>query len=186
MLNEKYSNSLNLILASDEILKGKILEVIKKMPEEMKDAIAKDKDVDLIKKNGVAWNCVNTDEDLSISVGDAKKCSKEYMNLYLRNIGEDRLKKMASSNDYEFLGFVTFYIDDLNPRKKAAQLRYDFYIERQSGDYYLRIKTSMNTQTSENKEKIENGGYTDLVNSIASKRAVKVKLSDIVASKGRK
>lgn len=182
MLNIVYDNTLNFMLAGDEKVKEKILTLIEKMPKELKEAIEEFRSNKKITRNGITWNYVNSNEDFSLAVVDEKNQNKDYINLYLRNISHMNLKKMEDG-DYEFLGYVTFFLNSTSPKERPVHLCYDCYLEKFSNNYYVNLRGKLNSKNKDNKELIEKCGYTELAESVFNKRKVLVSLDKMIVNK---
>lgn len=181
MLNSLYNNSLNLLLASDEEIKGKVVQLIESMPKEFREDIANGRKDSEVVSNGALWSFIATEEDLSIAVVDAKRQNKDYMSLYLRNLDDAKIKNMYKVNDYEHVGFVTFFMTPEGRLKRQVQLSYDCYLERKNNEYYVRLKCKINSLSKETKELISKHGYTELAESVFNKNVVKVNINDILS-----
>jgi len=177
MLNKYYDNTLNLILAGDELIKEKILKLIEKMPKEFKENVGHSRSKLELVENNTIWNLFNDGEDLSIFVCDKKNKNRDYISLSLHKIDESKIRLMRSS-DFEYIGFVTFFLDN-DHRKKQIQLTYDCYIEKYGRDYFVRFKSRINTTSEQYKDLIEKRGYTELTQGIFNKSMRKVNLDEV-------
>ena len=185
-MKKRYENTLQLMCQGNEDLSKIINDFVDNFPEAIKSKIKDRKQKGIAVSDDKRWVFIEGKNDFSVSVGkNSSSSSKDYMNLYLTGIDDERLKLWPRFEGEKLVGYVTIYLyDDENKRAKPLQLNYDFYVKRIDKDLYVTVTSRFNSVYKENARLLEKYGLTEIHNSILQ-GYYKVDVKKILGSEGR-
>jgi len=175
----RYENALGIMCNCDEELSGLINQFVDNFPESLVKKIDSRRENGTTIKEDKRWEFADNGREFSLSMGDAKKFSKDYMNLYLTAVSSEDMALWPRFDGERLIGYITFFLYPKEGREKPTQATYEFYAKKVEKDVIVKILPSANSEIKEVGERLKNYGLDGIQQRVLN-RKYKVNTKEIL------
>lgn len=176
-----YDNSLKIMFQGEEMLTMIIKTFIKEFPDAINSKIENYSKKGIAKKDDKRWSFIDTGKAFSISLGDTSTSCKDFMNLYVSSLSDEKIAGWPRFETEKLIGYITLYLyDDKNRKEKPLQLNYDYHLRKVDKKFYMSITTNVNGYLKDNAEKIERYGLKEVHENVVNSGPYQIDVTEIL------